>query len=240
MRVTLARAATLVAVLCQRSPSRLPPRRRAARRAPSCRSPAPAARRRSTTPIPSTTSWPDWSACPSRAGRSAARSRVPATRSGPGITVTWLVHDVEPWRVDRIYLGGKDGPWISTQVSDFSGPHLGQPCAVAPPGGRRSSRRPARRPGTGHQGVEGHLLRRRRRRTPPHPERQRRPEPAAVQPKSAAPSGQAWYVSAGWAIGGLVAGALLALAWTRRRSDQRRRAGPALGGADGYAEVLVR
>ena len=40
---------------------------------------------------------------------------------GPGITVTWLVHDVEPWRVDRIYLGGKDGPWISTQVSDFGG-----------------------------------------------------------------------------------------------------------------------
>ena len=40
---------------------------------------------------------------------------------GPGVTVTWLVHDVEPWRVDRIYLGGKDGPWISTQVSDFSG-----------------------------------------------------------------------------------------------------------------------
>ena len=49
---------------------------------------------------------------------------------GAGITVTWLVHDVEPWRVDRIYLGGKDGPWISTQVSDFSGARSGTaPCS---------------------------------------------------------------------------------------------------------------
>jgi hypothetical protein len=36
---------------------------------------------------------------------------------GPGITVTWMIHDVMPWRVDRIYLNGKDGPWISTQTS---------------------------------------------------------------------------------------------------------------------------
>jgi hypothetical protein len=35
--------------------------------------------------------------------------------SGPGVTVTWLIHDVQVWRVDRIYAGA-DGPWISTQV----------------------------------------------------------------------------------------------------------------------------
>ena len=29
--------------------------------------------------------------------------------------MTWLIHDVEPWRVDRIYLGADDGPWIATQ-----------------------------------------------------------------------------------------------------------------------------
>ena len=160
---------------------------------------------------------------------------------GPGVTVTWLVHDVEPWRVDRIYLGGKDGPWISTQVSDFSELDLGEPRAVAPPRGRRRSRRPARRPGTGHQGVEGHLLRRRRRRTPSAPESgSAAHEPAAVQPKAAAPSGQAWYASAGWAIGGLVAGVLIALAWARRRSTSDDEPEPALGVADGYAEVLVR
>ena len=35
--------------------------------------------------------------------------------SGTTVTVTWLIHDVEPWRVDRIYLGADDGPWIATQ-----------------------------------------------------------------------------------------------------------------------------
>ena len=36
--------------------------------------------------------------------------------NGPGVTVTWLVHDVTPWRVDRIYVGGDGAPWIATQV----------------------------------------------------------------------------------------------------------------------------
>lgn len=37
--------------------------------------------------------------------------------SGTGVTVTWLIHDVQVWRVDRIYLGAPGGPWISTQVA---------------------------------------------------------------------------------------------------------------------------
>ena len=32
------------------------------------------------------------------------------------VTVTWLVHDVQVWRVDRIYLGGTGGPWLASQV----------------------------------------------------------------------------------------------------------------------------
>jgi len=40
---------------------------------------------------------------------------------GPGVTVTWLVHDVTPWRVDRIYVGGDGAPWISTQVGTETG-----------------------------------------------------------------------------------------------------------------------
>lgn len=35
---------------------------------------------------------------------------------GPGVTLTWLIHDVSVWRVDRVYLDAKGGPWISTQV----------------------------------------------------------------------------------------------------------------------------
>ena len=46
--------------------------------------------------------------------------------SGPGVTVTWLIHDVQPWRVDRIYLNG----WVhnlqvSGQVVNFLTRHLG-------------------------------------------------------------------------------------------------------------------
>ena len=33
---------------------------------------------------------------------------------GSGVTVTWLIHDVHVWRVDRIYFDG--GPWIATQI----------------------------------------------------------------------------------------------------------------------------
>jgi len=35
---------------------------------------------------------------------------------GSGITLTWLVHDVAVWRVDRIFVDAKGGPWISTQL----------------------------------------------------------------------------------------------------------------------------
>jgi len=34
---------------------------------------------------------------------------------GTGVTLTWLIHDVQVWRVDRVYLGADGGPWISTQ-----------------------------------------------------------------------------------------------------------------------------
>jgi hypothetical protein len=36
---------------------------------------------------------------------------------GAGVTVTWLIHDVQVWRVDRIYPAAEGGPWISTQVA---------------------------------------------------------------------------------------------------------------------------
>lgn len=35
----------------------------------------------------------------------------------PEVTVTWLVHNVSVWRVDRIYLTAKGGPWIATHVA---------------------------------------------------------------------------------------------------------------------------
>jgi hypothetical protein len=41
--------------------------------------------------------------------------------SGPGVTLTWLIHDVQVWRVDRVYLKADGGPLISTQTQQDGG-----------------------------------------------------------------------------------------------------------------------
>ncbi len=43
-----------------------------------------------------------------------------AVAGAGGINVTWLIHDVQVWRVDRIYLEAAGGPWIASQ-SDLAG-----------------------------------------------------------------------------------------------------------------------
>ncbi len=35
--------------------------------------------------------------------------------AGNQVTLTWLIHDVSVWRVDRVYVDAAGGPWISTQ-----------------------------------------------------------------------------------------------------------------------------
>jgi hypothetical protein len=160
---------------------------------------------------------------------------------GAGVTVTWLVHDVEPWRVDRIYLGGKDGPWISTQVSDFSGGTIwDSPVLWHRPAnaarlaglldglglGTAASKDP------GFDGVAG----------APEPEstNSKATPPAAADPEPAAADESTWLGRAGWALGGLLGGALLTLAWTRRRPEPADQSPSSLAGTDGYAEVLAR
>ena len=34
---------------------------------------------------------------------------------GNQVTLTWLIHDVSVWRVDRVYVDAAGGPWIYTQ-----------------------------------------------------------------------------------------------------------------------------
>lgn len=44
-------------------------------------------------------------------------------RGGPGtsaINVTWLIHDVSVWRVNRVLLDADDGPWVQTVEMDMS------------------------------------------------------------------------------------------------------------------------
>jgi hypothetical protein len=40
---------------------------------------------------------------------------------GPVLTLTWLIHDVQPWRVDYVYPTAPGGPWISTLQATDSG-----------------------------------------------------------------------------------------------------------------------
>ena len=40
---------------------------------------------------------------------------TPNPAFGTGVTLTWLMHDVWVWRVDRVYLDAEGGPWIATQ-----------------------------------------------------------------------------------------------------------------------------
>lgn len=41
--------------------------------------------------------------------------------TGAVVTATWLIHDVQVWRVDRIYLDARGGPWIATQLDPGTG-----------------------------------------------------------------------------------------------------------------------
>lgn len=57
-------------------------------------------------------------------GAAAAPGSADASRSSPRghaigdfVSVTWLIHDVTIWRVDRIYVDAPGGPWIASQVS---------------------------------------------------------------------------------------------------------------------------
>ena len=172
-------------------------------------------------------------------------SASPPRQRGAGVTLTWLIHDVEPWRVDRILLA-KDGPWISTQIWTGGG-SLGESPAVwhrpADPDGLVAlldrlgvDTKAAQEPG--FEGVAGAPV--------PEQEPAAEPAPVADEPAAAAlpPAEQSsWTDGAGWALAGLAGGLLVALALTRRRQAVRSTAGepertPAE--VDVPAEVLAR
>ena len=152
--------------------------------------------------------------------------------SGPGITITWLIHDVDTWRVDRVYLGGEDGPWISTQLASGNASIWESPVRWhQPEEGARLARLldglglgTAASKNTDFEGVAG-------------ASEQNTTAAPAAEPAPAATTGPGWLSRAGWALGGLVAGALLMLAWTRRRTVAQEDTGQPL---DGSVEVLAR
>ncbi|MEV4312889.1 hypothetical protein [Actinocrispum sp. NPDC049592] len=46
--------------------------------------------------------------------------KAPTLHGGPGssaVNITWLIHDVQVWRIDHVFLGEDGGPWIETYQS---------------------------------------------------------------------------------------------------------------------------
>lgn len=46
---------------------------------------------------------------------------VPTSPGSASVTVTWMIHDVSVWRIDRIFFTGDAGPLIVTQTSEDGG-----------------------------------------------------------------------------------------------------------------------
>ncbi|MGH8826992.1 MAG: hypothetical protein ACRDVZ_05180 [Jiangellaceae bacterium] len=154
---------------------------------------------------------------------------------GPGVTVTWLIHDVDPWRIDRIYLGGKDGPWISTQVvTDTSRSIWQTPVVWHQPADAQRLADLLNRLGVGAAAMDGSDFEGVAGATVPDLAADTAAEPTpAAEPTDVA---GAW-----WGLGGLTVGVLLMLAWTRfrRRPDGAREDGEPRTGSAGLADELV-
>ncbi len=159
-------------------------------------------------------SQPDGTFADSSDGQSSdsqGSAAAPSGQRGAGVTLTWLIHDVEPWRVDRIVLA-KDGPWISTQLWTGSGSLAQSPVVShrpADPAGLVDlldrlglDTKAAQEPG--FEGVAG----------APVPDEPTASEPAsATEPTAAAPRPEesSWAAGVRWALAGLAVGVLITL-----------------------------
>ena len=134
-----------------------------------------------------------------------------AAGGGEDVRLTWLIHDMQIWRIDRIHLTGADGMWIETVV-DRGGDELvrrSRPPGTGPPT-RTGCWPPCPPPGCWV--------------TPPSP-RPARPTPAADEAEATVPTPATPFpalIAAG--LGGLVlgaAGALVAMQVRRRTPAER-------------------
>ena len=50
------------------------------------------------------------------AGTGGTAGQRPREGAGEVVTLTWLIHDVQVWRVDQVHLDGKGAPWVATRT----------------------------------------------------------------------------------------------------------------------------
>jgi hypothetical protein len=152
--------------------------------------------------------------------------------TGAGVTVTWLIHDVQVWRVDRIYLDAAGGPWVSTQAvmgdagSVWDSPVVWHTASDGPQLTALLDRLGLVSAGGAGSGNVTGSTRDTGGTAPVSP-------PASERPADTGSSPAAWT----WGLAGLVVGAAVALAATRlvRRHDA---AGPEAGPAWPLADEL--
>ena len=159
---------------------------------------------------PEYTPSPTWSGSRAQTGTGTVDKSGLGHEDGPGVTVTWLIHDVTPWRVDHIYLEGKDAPWIATQISVEAGMIWDSPVVWHQPASPNELVALLDQLGVGEAarnagaftGVAGDTL-------PP-------PAELAPAPEESAPAEASALAGLRWGLGGLAAGILLTVLWMRR------------------------
>ncbi|HEU5471559.1 MAG TPA: hypothetical protein VFV67_12975 [Actinophytocola sp.] len=149
-------------------------------------------------------------------GNSPAQDKdAPNLKGGPGsdaVNITWLIHDVQVWRVDRVFVDGANGPWIETVVAMDGGSvwekegvvHRGDPGLVK----LLTTMRLVGPDAASNQGVLAELA--------PAPAANAQTAPAAAPAEE--PADVDWV----WALAGVAVGAVLVIALgplvRRRRS----------------------
>ncbi len=151
--------------------------------------------------------------------------------TGRSITVTWLAHDVQVWRVDRIFLGGPDGPWVASHTgldeNLWDGPlawyRPAEPAALLGLLDRLGVEPGSRTGGTPIPDQE----------IQPSARPVTNPQASVAPPVAAAATGTPWLLLALAAAGGALAAAAVTLLLARRWSGGAAPADPVVAGSEG-------
>ena len=147
---------------------------------------------------------------------------------GPGVTITWLIHDVDPWRIDRVYPAANGGPWIATQTVGDTGTIWDSPVTWHQPENGKVLMDLLNDLGVGQaaiaatdfDGVAGAPV-------PAQAEGNPTTEPVSAEQSSSDASGSQglWWALGGLAVGAAV-GVLVALLGMRLRTRRQREPDP--------------